>query len=62
MLEINHKAYFIHGYSVGSNHVPIQIELTIGNGEVRKLALKWNIALLKGDMTTKISGKMGQPT
>lgn len=56
-LEINHKAYFIHGYYVGSDHTPIQIELNIGNGEVRKSAFKWNIAHLKSEMTVKLQEK-----
>ena len=53
-LEIHHKSYFIHGYPVGSDHAPVQIELHIGNHEVRKSAYKWNIAHLKGDMMAKL--------
>lgn len=30
-LEITHKTYFIHGYPVGSDHAPVQMELHIGN-------------------------------
>ena len=53
-MEISHKAYFIHGYPVGSDHAPVQLESNIGSGETRKLAFKWNIAHLKGETTTKL--------
>ena len=53
-LENNHKAYFIHGYPVGSDHALVQNELSIGSGEVRKLTFKWNVAHLKGETITKI--------
>ena len=45
-LETYHTAYFIHGYSVGSDHSPVQVEISIGNGEVRKSIFKWNITHL----------------
>ena len=35
-LDIHHKAYFIHGYPVGSDHAPIQLELLFGNQEIRR--------------------------
>ena len=53
-LSIHHGDYFIHGYSVGSDHSPIQIELRIGSGEVRKSAFKWNIFYLQGEITGKL--------
>jgi hypothetical protein len=28
--------YFIHGYTVGSNHAPVHLDLHIGSGEGRK--------------------------
>ena len=46
-LGINHKAYFIHGYPVGSDHVPVQIELHIGSREISKSTFKWNVTHLK---------------
>jgi exonuclease III len=46
-LDINHTAYFIHGYMVGSDHSPVQIEVSIGSGEVRKTTYKWNVSHLK---------------
>ena len=49
ILEIYHTAYFIHGYSVGSDHSPVQLEISIGNGEVRKSTFKWNITHLHGE-------------
>jgi exonuclease III len=55
-LDINHTAYFIHGYMVGSDHSPVQIEVSIGSGEVRKTTYKWNVSHLKefaGKMTEK---------
>ena len=53
-LSIQHGNYFIHGYSVGSDHSPVQIELCIGNSEVRKSAFKWNIFYLQGEITAKL--------
>lgn len=53
-LKINHKAYFIHGYPMGSDHALVQIKLNIGSKEVRKSAFKWNVAHLKGEMTVKL--------
>ena len=54
-LEIHHTAYFIHGYSVGSDHSPVQIELNIENGEVRKSTFKWNISHLQGEICDTLS-------
>ena len=54
-MEIHHTAYFIHGYSVGSDHSPVQIELNIENGEVRKSTFKWNISHLQGEICDTLS-------
>ena len=45
-LEIYHTTYVTHDYSVGSDHLPVQLEINIGNGEVRKSTFKWNISHL----------------
>ena len=55
-LSIHHWDYFIHGYSVGSDHSPIQIELRIGSKEGKKSAFKWNMFYLKDE----IIGKLGE--
>lgn len=39
-MDIKKMAYYIHGYSVGSDHSPVQIEICIGSGEVRRAAFK----------------------
>ena len=39
-LEINQKAYFIHRYSVGSDHSLRQVDVSIGSSEVRKATFK----------------------
>ena len=39
-LKIHHTAYFIHDYSVGSDHSPVQLKICIGNGEARKSTIK----------------------
>ena len=49
-LSINHLAYFIHGYSVGSDHVLVQLEICIGKESVRKSAYKWNLSYLHKKM------------
>ena len=56
-LDITHKAYFIHGYPVGFDHSPVQIELSIGSGEIRKASYKWNVTYLKGDFARKLKEK-----
>lgn len=48
-LDINQRTYFTHGYSVGSDHTPVQIKLSIGDGEVRRATFKWNVTSLKGE-------------
>lgn len=53
-LGINHKAYYIQGYPMGSDHAPTQLELHIGSKETRESTFKWNVAHLKGEMTTKL--------
>ena len=54
-MEIHHTTYFIHGYSVGSDHSPVQIELNIENGEVRKSTFKMNISHLQGEICDTLS-------
>lgn len=43
-LGIHQRTYFIHGYPVGSNHSLVQIEISIGSGEERKMLFKWNVS------------------
>jgi len=42
-LGIRCLAYFIHGYTIGSDHTPVQLEIDIGEEGVRKSAYKWNL-------------------
>ena len=49
--------YFIHGYSVGSDHSPVHVELHIGSGEGRKISFKWNISYLKKQILDKMEEK-----
>ena len=53
-LNIHQGSYFIHGHSVGSDHSPVQVELSIGSGEGRKTSFKWNMFYLKGDMIERL--------
>lgn len=39
--------YIIHGNSIGSNHAPVKLELSIGNEERRQTMFKWNASYLK---------------
>ena len=39
-LGFHHKAYYIHGYLVGSDHFPVQIEINIGSRDVRTSKFK----------------------
>ena len=39
-IGMKHSSYFIHGYSVGSDHSPVELEVTIGQGEVRRSTYK----------------------
>ena len=48
-LGIRCLAYFIHGYTVGSDHAPVQLELAIGEEGTRKSAYKWNVTYLDGE-------------
>ena len=43
-------SFFIHGHVVDSDHVPVQIELHVGQEKVRKFSYKWNIAHLGGEI------------
>ena len=54
---MKHTIYFIHGYSVGSDHSPVQLEVAIGQGEVQKSTYKWNVAHLGGDIGDKLREK-----
>ena len=53
-IGMKQTSYYIHGYSVGSDHFPVQLEVAIGQGEARKSAYKWNVAHLKGDIRDKL--------
>lgn len=48
-LGIKHTTYFIHGYAVGSDHSPIQMEIHMGEDGARRSTFKWNISHLKGE-------------
>ena len=50
-LGIRCLAYFIHGYTVGSDHAPVQLELAIGEEGTRNSAYKWNLTYLDGEMS-----------
>ena len=56
-LGFHHKTYYIHGYTVGSDHSPIQLEISIGNSEVKASAFKWNVSHLQGDIGDLLSDK-----
>ena len=53
-LNIFQANYFIHGYSVGSDHSPVHLVLHIGSGERRKAAFKWTVFYLQGDIMDKL--------
>lgn len=40
MIRIYHKTNFIHGYPVGTNHSPVQIEFFLNNGKNKKFMVK----------------------
>jgi hypothetical protein len=46
--------YFIYGYSVGSDHFPVHLELHIGSGEGEKVAYKGNVSYLKDKIFYKM--------
>ena len=56
-LNMHLANYSIHGYSVGSDHSPVHLELHIGSGEERKTALKWNVSHLKGELLVQMEDK-----
>ena len=56
-LGFHHNAYYIHGYSVGSDHSPVQIEINIGSRDVRTSTFKWNVIHLKGEISNLLSDK-----
>lgn len=53
-IGIHQKAYFIHGYPVGLDHSPVQLEISIGNHEVRRTNFKWNVLHLQGKIIDMI--------
>ena len=53
-LNIYHAAYFIHGYSVGSDHSLEQLKLSIGSEYKKKPTLKYNASHLKGKTSNKL--------
>ena len=53
-LNIHQATYFIRGYSVGSDHSPVHLELHIGSGEGGKSVFKWNVFYLKREILDKI--------
>ena len=53
-LGVKHVNYFIHGYSVGSDHSPVQLEVYVGEEGERKSSFKWNISHLKGETTSAL--------
>lgn len=56
-LGFHHKSYFIHEYTVGSDHFSIQLEISIGNSEVRDAAFKLNVSHLQGEISDVFSNK-----
>lgn len=56
-VRIYQTAYYIHGHSVGSDHSPVQLELSIGSKEVMKSIFKWNVAHLQGEMIDMLRDK-----
>jgi hypothetical protein len=56
-LNMYQTTYFIHDYSVGSDHVPIHLELHIDCRVCRKAVFKWNIFYLKEEVKEKMEEK-----
>ena len=56
-LGIKNVEYFIHGYTVGSDHAPVQFGIQVGNNATRGTAFKWNISHLKGEITEALEEK-----
>lgn len=52
-----HKSYYIHEYTVGSDHSLIQLEFSIENNEVRDSASKWNVSHLQIEIPDFLSDK-----
>ena len=62
-LGFHHNAYYIHGYSVGSDHSTVQIEINIGSRDVRTSKFKWKVIHLKSEISDFLSDKWaGLPT
>lgn len=49
-----HTPYFIHGYSVGFDHSPVQVEICLGPERSKKLPFKWNVDHLKGEIADQL--------
>ena len=56
-LGVRQVDYYIHGYSVGSDHAPVQVSIQLGNNETRRSAFKWNASHLKGETIDALSEK-----
>ena len=56
-MDIKQMAYYIHGYSMGLDHSPVQMEICIGSGEVRRAAFKWNVSYMEGEFATQLKEK-----
>ena len=56
-LNIHLASYYIHGYSVGSDHSVVQLEVHIGRSEMRKTTFKWNVSYLKDEIVDKLEEK-----
>ena len=56
-IEMNQTSYYIHGYSVGSDHSPVQLEVVFGQGKALKSTYNWNVAHHKGDIGDKLQEK-----
>lgn len=47
-------SYFIHGYSVDLDHFPVQVDICIGQKDVRRSSFKWNTAHLKWEVADQL--------
>ena len=59
---MKHTSYFIHGYSVGSDHSPVQMEIYMGEEGTRKSTFKWNISHLKGETIAALKDRWSKPS
>lgn len=49
-LDFQLKEYYINGYSVGSDHSPVQTKINIGKVGLRRMSFKWNTSHLSEDL------------